>query len=281
MLQIGIHHHLIVSRQKKAGLYLINEVGDEVLLPTKYIPEGVQTGDRIRVFVYLDNEGRPIATTLEPYLTLNRFGYLQVSQVNRFGAFMDWGVEKELLIPFKEQADKMERGRSYVIFLHEDTKTNRLIGSARLGKFVRYENISVEEGEEVEALVTKKTPLGVMVIVNHLYQGLLYKSETFATLRPGEVVKAYVKKVREDGKLDLTLQQAGYAHVEPNAQKILELLGKRGGFINLHDKSDPQEIQLRLEMSKKTFKKAIGALYKQRLIEVEPGGIRLVNQNTP
>lgn len=276
MLQIGQHHELIFDRMTSAGAYLVNELGDDVLLPFKYVPESAETGDRLRVFIYLDNLGRPIATTLEPLLTLGQFGLMKVSEVNRFGAFLDWGIEKELLVPFREQGEKMERGRSYVVYLFEDRVTNRLVASARLGKFVELEDVELEEGEMVDALITRSSDLGTMAIINDEYQGLFYRNETFKNLRAGQVVKAYVKQVREDGKVDLVLEKPGYAHVEPNALRLLEIIKSRGGYLRLHDKSDPKDIQQQLEMSKKTFKKAVGALYKQRLIEVVDEGIRLV-----
>lgn len=275
MIPIGQSHVLKATRRLRAGMYLADQYGEEVLLPTKYIPEGLAPGDKLKVFVYLDNEGRPISTTLKPAAELYEFAYLRVRQMSRFGAFMEWGIEKDLLVPFSEQNEKMERGRSYLVYLYLDDVTGRMIATARIRRFLTYENIPLQEGQEAEMLICGKTQNGTQVIVENAYQGLVYKNETFGVLRPGEKRRGFVKQVREDGKIDMALQKQGYANVEPNAGKVLKALERGGGFLNLHDKSDPAEISRRMEMSKKTFKKAIGLLYKEGRIEILDHGIRL------
>ena len=275
MISIGQSQVLRASRKSSPGVFLADAHGEEVLLPVKYVPEGLQLGDDIKVFVYLDNQSRPIATTLKPTAEVGEFAWLRVREMSRFGAFMEWGVEKDLLVPFAEMNEKMERGRSYLVYIYLDDLTNRLLATARIRRYLTIDNIPLEPGQQADMLICSKVPLGTQVIVNNAYQGLLYKNETFEVLRPGTLRKGYVKNVREDGKIDMTLQQAGYGNVEPNAGKVLAALDRAGGFLNLHDKSDPAEITRRMEMSKKTFKKAIGLLYKQGRIEILDHGIRL------
>lgn len=276
MIEIGKYQTLKAARRIAHGMALVDEEGDDVLLPKKYVPESLAPGDAIEVFVYTDSEDWPVATTQRPKATLGQFACLQVKEVASFGAFLDWGLDKDLLAPFAEQARKMERGKSYLVYLLLDEQTDRLIASSKLAKFLETENIKLAEGEEVDLLIGPATDLGFNAIINHRYRGLLYKSELFRPLQPGDQCKGYVKTIRPDKKIDLTLQKPGYAHVEPNARKILQVLEKNNGFLGLHDKSDPAEIAARLQMSKKTFKKAIGALYKQRLIRIEADGVYLV-----
>lgn len=274
MISIGKTHVLKATRQMRAGMYLADEHGEEVLLPTKYIPEGLAPGGEVEVFVYLDNETRPIATTLKPNAEVGQFAWLQVRDVSRFGAFMEWGVEKDLLAPFSEQNEKMERGKGYLVYLYLDDVTGRIIATARYRRFLRTDTAGLDEGQEAEVLIGHKVQQGTVVIVENAWQGLLYKNETFKVLRPGERRKAYVKQVREDGKIDMVLQKPGYQSIEPNADRVMERLEKAGGFLDLHDKSSPVDITRRLEMSKKTFKKAIGLLYKAGRIEILEHGIR-------
>jgi len=274
-MQIGKHHTLEVLRDTPSGLFLGDEEGNDVLLPGKYIPPNTKVGDHIEVFIYKDHQSRLIATTLEPKIKLHQFELLGVKMTNQYGAFMDWGIEKDLFVPFKEQNKKMLEGRYYVVFMYIDDQTDRLVGSARINRFLDNEEIDLEEGEEVEILIWEATDIGYNVIVNQEYKGLIYDNEIFTQLRPGMTKKAYVKKIREDNKLDIILQKSGYENVEPNAQKILEMLNERDGFLPLTDKSAPDEIVFYLEMSKKMFKKAIGGLYKKKMIRLEKDGIYL------
>ncbi|KAA3623716.1 MAG: GntR family transcriptional regulator [Flavobacterium sp.] len=276
MLQLGEYQQLSILRETDPGLYLGNAEGDEVLLPHKYKPESFELGDEINVFVYLDHEERLVATTLEPYVKLNEFGYLHCSDVNKFGAFMDWGLEKQLFVPFKEQARPMKPGNWYIIRLYLDEQTNRLTGSSKTNKFLSNENLTVAKFDEVDILVTHLTDKGANVIVNGIHKGLIYLEDIFEDIRTGDRMKAYVKKIRHDNKLDIVLQTPGYKSIEPNANYVLDELKAAGGFMPLHDKSDPEIIKNELGLSKKSFKKAIGSLYKDKQIRIKEDGIELI-----
>ncbi|PQB04204.1 CvfB family protein [Aureitalea marina] len=275
MLKIGEFQELKILRETDPGLYLANEEGDEVLLPHKYKPVKFETGDVLNAFVYLDNQQRPVATTLEPHVKLNDFGYLRCSQVNKFGAFMDWGIEKQLFVPYKEQARPMKEGSWYVVRLYLDSLTGRLVGSSKTRRFLQNDELTVDKFDQVEVLITHITEQGAHVIVNGQHQGLIYIADIFEDLHSGDRFQAYIKKIRPDKKLDVVLQSPGYRSIEPNAQYILEELTAAGGFLPLHDKSEPKEIKDTLGLSKKSFKKAIGSLYKDKKIKIIEGGIEL------
>lgn len=277
-MQIGEYNVLEALRQTDNGWYLIDEEKNEVLMPNKYIPENFTEGTTIRVFVYKDSEDRLVATTDTPLITLNEFAYLQVKQVNNIGAFLDWGMEKDLMVPFREQPQKMQEGKSYVVRMAHDIATDRLFATARINKYLISEHITVSEKDEVDAIILDETDIGYKAIIENAHLGLLYKSETFRHLEPGDRIKVWVKKIREDGKIDLSLEPLGYEKIEPNAQKILTVLEENNGFLPLHDNSNPLEISEFLEMSKKTFKKAIGNLYKQKLILLEDNGIKQIKK---
>ncbi len=275
MIPIGFFHTLTIVRNTSVGLFLTDGT-NEILLPLKYVPEHATIGETMKVFVYLDHEERPVATTLEPYITLNQFGWLRVSYTNQFGAFMDWGLEKDIFVPFNEQARPMQEGRRYMIYLSLDPKTNRLIGSSKLNQYLDNENLTVSEGDEVDLMVSHITDLGVNVIINQKHKGLVYQNEIFQTVRPGDVLKGFIKTIRPDGKIDVSFEKLGRERIEENAQKILDLLKKGRGFLPLNDNSNPDDIKSVLQMSKKTFKKAVGTLYKEKLITIEENGIALV-----
>lgn len=276
MIKLGQNNTLTILRETEPGLYLGDDDENVVLLPHKYKPEHYDIGDSLSVFVYLDNEERPIATTLEPFLQLNSFGYLHCSDVNQYGAFMDWGLEKQLFVPFKEQARPMKQGHWYIVYLYLDEKTQRLVGSSKTNRFLQNDNLTVETFEEVEVLVTHLTEKGANVIVNGIHKGLIYIDDIFEDIRTGDRIKAFVKKIRPDNKIDIVLQAPGYRSIEPNANFIREELEAAGGFLPLHDKSDPETIKNELGMSKKSFKKAIGTLYKDKQIEIRDDGIQLI-----
>lgn len=279
MLKVGQLNKLEVLRGTSVGFYLGDDENNDVLLPHKHIPENLNVGDEVEVFLYRDSEDRIIATTLEPLIKLNEFACLQVSAATRIGAFLDWGLEKDLFVPFREQNQKLREGDYTVVYLYLDTETDRLVGSCRLNRHFEFENIELKEGEEVNLLILDKTDLGYNVAVNHKYRGLIYENEIFQRVAWGDTTKGFVKVVREDGKIDITLQKQGFENInEPNAQKILETLKANCGSLDLSDKSDSADIQGRLEMSKKAFKRAIGSLYKQKLIVIEPEGISLVQK---
>lgn len=277
MIKLGEYNTLEILRETEPGLYLGDDEENVVLLPHKYKPEVYEIGDKISVFIYLDNEERPIATTLEPFLQLNTFGYLHCSDVNEYGAFMDWGLEKQLFVPFKEQARPMKKGNWYIVYLYIDEKTNRLVGSSKTNNFVQNNNLTVSVFDEVEILVTHITEKGANVIVNGVHKGLIYMEDIFEDIRTGDKLPAYVKKIRHDNKIDLVLQKPGYRSIEPNANFIREELEAAGGFLPLHDKSDPETIKNMLGMSKKSFKKAIGTLYKDKQISIKEDGIELLD----
>lgn len=275
MLKLGEDNILKVDRETSVGLFLSDGEGNDVLLPNKYVYDDTKVGDEITVFVYLDSKERVVATTLNPTIRINEFAYMQAKQNTQFGTFMEWGLEKELLVPFREQGSEMEVGKWYVIFLYLDEETNRLVGSSRINRFFELENIELEEGDKVDALITGKTDLGWNVIINNLYRGLIYHNEVFKTIRPGDECKAFIKNIREDGKIDVSLQKTGYENIEPLSVGIIDKLISQEGFLPLNDKSSPQEISLTFGMSKKAFKKALGSLYKQKIIKIEEDGIYL------
>lgn len=278
MIEIGKYNTLEILRQTKVGLFLGNgNESEDLLLPNKYVPKQFEIGDEITVFVYLDHEERPVATTLQPYILLNEFALLRVNYTNRVGAFMDWGLEKDILVPFKEQAREMEKGKRYLVYLYLDEKTNRLVASSKTNQFLDNENLTVEKGEEVDLIVSHITDLGINVIINGKHKGLLYKDEVYDdSIRTGDKLRGFIKTIRPDHKIDVALQVQGYESIEPNAQKILGELKANRGFLRLNDNSHPEDIKVVLQMSKKTFKKAIGALYKDRLIEIKEDGIHLL-----
>lgn len=283
MIEIGKYNTLTILRETKVGLYLGSpdentDPSEDILLPNKYVPEHFVIGNEITVFVYLDYEERPVATTLKPYILLNEFALLRVNYTNKFGAFMDWGLEKDLFVPFKEQARPMEQGHLYLIYMYMDEMTDRLVGSSRINQFLDNENITVENGEKVDLIVSHITELGINVIINEKHQGLLYKNEVFEDLRTGDKIVGYIKNIRPDGKIDVSLQPFGMERVDISAQTILDELNANQGFLSLNDDSDPEDIKTALKMSKKTFKKAIGTLYKQKLIEIKEDGIYLVKE---
>lgn len=273
MIELGNYNTLKILRETDVGLFLGDDDVDDLLLPLKYVPDEFNIGDDISVFCYLDHEERPIATTLKPLIKRNTFGWLKVAEVNEFGAFMDWGLEKHLLVPFREQQTKMIEGESYVVFCYLDEKSFRLVASSRLNKFAKNEEISLNPNDEVDLLVSRQSELGWDVIINNKYQGLVFNSEVFQPMQVGATLKGYVKKIREDNKVDVVLKPIGYLGLEPAAKKIFEQLELAGGYISLHDKSAPEEIQEMFQMSKKTFKKAIGTLYRNRKIEIKNDGI--------
>lgn len=267
---------LTAKRRTLNGYYLVDDEENEVLLPNKYVPTGMKPDDEISVFIFKDSEDRLTATTIKPKILLNEFSVLDVVDVNPVGAFLDWGLEKDLLVPYSEQVEKMKVGRNYPVYLYMDDKTQRLVATGKINRILERDEITVETGEEVELLICNSTDIGINVIINNLHPGLLYDNELFQAVTPGERIMGYVKHIRPDKKIDVTLQKQGYENVEPNAMKILERLKDNNGFLNLTDKSDPVIILAKLEMSKKLFKKAIGSLYKQRLIRIDKDGIYLV-----
>jgi len=276
MIELGKYNLLTAARKTENGLYLSDQQGREVLLPNKYVTEDLAIGHEIEVFIFNDSEDRLTATTAKPKILLNEFAFLQVKEVTNFGAFLDWGLEKDVFVPFKEQPVKMISGKKYIVYLYLDTQTDRLVASANFNRFLEKENVYVEKGEKVDVLILDQTELGLNVIINNMHRGLIFNNDIFQVIKTGDKVEGYIKNIRPDNKIDVTLQKQGFANIEPNAQKILEKLESNNGFLNLTDKSDPIEIIGLLEMSKKTFKKAIGTLYKKKIIRLEKDGIYLI-----
>ncbi|HKL37537.1 MAG TPA: S1-like domain-containing RNA-binding protein, partial [Bacteroidales bacterium] len=242
MIEPGLHHTLQVVRTSEQGVYLTRDEEEAILLPNRYIPTGLQMEDEIEVFVYTDSQGRLIATTLQPKITLHRFSFLEVTSVTQYGAFVDWGIAKELLVPFREQDKRLEAGQHTVVYLYKDEASGRLAGSAKVRKFLDNHQVAVDTEEEVQILIYDQTELGYKAIVNDRHEGLIYSNEIYQSVGIGQRLKAYVKKVREDGKLDLDLQPPGYSKVAPNAERILNVLKDHDGWLPLTDKSSPQAI---------------------------------------
>jgi predicted RNA-binding protein (virulence factor B family) len=274
-INVGTYNELEVIKQMDFGIYLRD--GDvEILMPTKWVPQGTKIGDTLSVFVFRDSDDRLIATTVQPYATVDTFAFLEVKQVNEIGAFLDWGMDKDLLVPFSEQPYRMQPGSSYVVFVYVDEVTNRLVASAKLNRYIEKDDIDLRDGDIVDLLVYSETPLGFNAIINNLYSGLIYKNETYEVVRIGDAMKGYVKQVREDNKIDLSLQKSGFELVDDVKWRILNLLKQSNGVLPLTDDSTPEEIKSKLQISKKAFKKAVGALYKERLVKLTPEGIVLV-----
>lgn len=275
MLELGKFNTLKIARKVDFGVFLSSGT-DEVLLPKKYLEPAMEIGSDVAVFIYKDSEDRTIATTQKPFAQVGEFAYLKVKEVNSFGAFMDWGLEKDLLVPFREQDKKLEAGKSYVVYVYVDKLTKRIAASAKINRYAKNDEMLLSENEEVDLLLFKQTDLGYGAIINNLHQGLIYKNEVFTNLAVGDKVKGWIKTLREDGRIDLRLQKVGF-ELSDDAQKlILKKLSEKNGFLALNDASEPQLIKNELGMSKKTFKKAIGGLFKSKRISLEENGIKLL-----
>lgn len=277
MIQIGRYNNLKVVKIVDFGLYLDGGDDGEILLPARYITELPQPGDEMNVFVYRDSEDRLIATTDRPFSTVGEFAYLQVTAVNKVGAFMQWGLPKDLLVPFREQKVSMKQGGIYLVYIYVDDATKRIVASAKIEKFIGNRFPDYAPGTKVKALVYNHNELGYRCIVDNLYHGLIYQNETFRPVELGVEIDAYVKRVRDDGKIDLTVSPVASVRVERLAARILEKVRENNGRLPVSDHSSAELIQEMFECSKKDFKKAIGLLYKQRAISISPEHIELQN----
>ena len=275
MIHIGEYNTLTIMRETDPGLFLMDEEDNEVLLPNRYVPEEFKIWDKLEVFVYLDNEERLVAVTDKPYIKKDEFALLRCNEVTQFGAFLDWGMVKELFCPFKEQAFKMKKGGWYLVFCYLDEESNRLVASSKTNQFLDNKELTVNQFDEVDLIASHPSDIGWNVIVNKLHLGLIYNDNVFQDISVGDKLKGIVKKIRPGNKLDISLGQVGFRNIEPNAEKILHHLHDNSGFLNLTDKSNPDDIKDVLQMSKKSFKKAIGTLYKQRQILIKDDGIYL------
>ena len=272
---LGKYNQLEVVKEVDFGVYLDGGDDGEILLPSRYVPEGCKPGDVLNVFIYLDNEERLIATTLQPKVQVGEFACLEVAWINEYGAFLDWGLMKDLFVPFREQKMKMQKGRSYVVHAHVDEESYRIMASAKVERYLSKEKPDYQPGQEVEIMIWQRTDLGYKAIVENQYSGLIYQGEIFKSLEPGMKLTAYIRQVREDGKIDLTLQKDGQKKVEDFSEVLLQFIKDQGGHTLLNDKSAAEDIYEAFGVSKKTFKKAGGDLYKKRLIVLEEGVIRL------
>jgi predicted RNA-binding protein (virulence factor B family) len=276
MIEVGKNNVLTALRMTSVGMYLGNDTGEELLLPNKYVPDDLKVDDDIDVFIYKDSEDRLIATNLVPKIKLHEFACLTCKDVNSTGAFLEWGLEKDLMVPFREQAKPMEVGKRYPVYLYLDERTGRLAASSKIEGFIEKQHIKLEVGEKVSVLICYTSDLGVNVIINNRYKGIIYHNDLFTHISIGDIIDAYIKNIREEGKIDVTLQKQGYNQIIDAAEKIKAKLKTSNGVLKLTDKSDAEEIMFRLQMSKKTFKKAIGGLYKSGIIRIEEDGIYLV-----
>lgn len=274
---LGKYNFLRVVKEVDFGLYLDGDDDGEILLPSRYVLAGVKPGDELRVFIYLDQDERLIATTLEPFVQVGEFAYLEVAWTNQFGAFLNWGLMKDLFVPFREQKQKMEKGRRYLVHVHLDEESYRIMASAKVEHYLEKEMPAWQSGQEVELLVWQRTDLGYKVIANHAYAGMIYANEIFQPVSVGMRLSGFVKQIRPDGKIDFALQKGGAAKVDDFAEVLLNHLRRQGGVSPFHDKSDAELIYQTFGVSKKTFKKAVGDLYKRRLIVLDEKSIRLVN----
>jgi uncharacterized protein len=275
MLEIGKYNTLKVLRQVEFGFYLEAFDYGEVLLPNRYADQRLRVGDDIEVIVYLDGEERLIATTEKPYATVGEFAYLRITEVNQFGAYADWGLKKELFIPFAEQKVKCEAGLKYMVYIYLDDLTERIIGTTKLHKFLDLSPALVKEGQKVDALIWSMTDFAYTVIFNNSHLGILYKNEVFQKLFLGQKIEVYIKKVREDFKIDLSLHTITVERFDEFSELLLQKLKESNGFMKVTDKTDADKIYEMFGMSKKNFKKAVGKLYKDRKIMIHDDGIQL------
>src|SRR3989339_95113 len=265
MAKIGQFNKLRVVKKLDFGIYLDGDSHGEILMPKQYVPENCNPEDEIDCFIYLDSEDRIIATTLTPFAKVGEFAYLEVVSVSAIGAFLKWGLPKDLFVPFREQKQKMEVGRFYLVYLYLDEDTNRIAASAKLEQFLLDVPPEYSVGQEVDLLIYHKTDLGYKAIINTEHLGVLYKNEVFQELRPGQKIKGYINKIREDKKIDLALQKPGFEKIDSLTDVILKKIAENNGFLEVSDKTEAGKIYELFGVSKKTFKKAIGALYKKKL----------------
>lgn len=278
MTEIGRFNELRVVRETDNGVYLDGEELGEILMPQKFVTEEVRNSGVANVFVYNDSEDRLVATTEDPKAVAGDFVFLQVVSVNRYGAFLDWGLPKDLLVPFGEQKATMVEDRFYLVHIYLDIITKRLVASAKIEKFLDNTPPEYQVGDEVDLLIADETDLGYKAIINNEHWGMLYKNQVFQPIKTGDKIKGYINKIREDEKIDLLIEKPGYEKVDSIAQKILDELKSNRGFIAVSDKTSPEMIQAMFGISKKNFKKAIGNLYKKRIIEFVSDGIQLAKK---
>lgn len=275
MIEIGKYNTLRVVKVVDFGVYLDGEERGEILLPNEYVPKDCFPDDYLKVFVYFDSEDRIIATTEVPHIQVGEFAWMKVVSTSSVGAFLDWGLRKDLLVPFREQRDRMEEGKSYLVYAYVDESSDRIVATAKIEKYLDNVPVKYKRGQEVDVLIARKSDLGYNVIVDNLYWGLVYRNEIFRPLKLGQKLKGYIKGVREDEKIDITLQKRGYDRVGVVVEKILEKLEDNGGVLDVSDKTAPEIIYNLFECSKKDYKKAIGTLFKEKKIDLTDTEIKL------
>jgi predicted RNA-binding protein (virulence factor B family) len=271
-LRMGQYNRLKVIKQLDFGIYL-DGYEDEILMPTQYVPADVEIGDFVDVFIYRDSEDRAIATSLEPYGTVGEFAYLTVNAATPLGVFMDWGLPKDLFVPFKQQRDNMVVGKSFLVFIHLDTQTDRIVASAKIERFLDEDVTGLTEGMQVDLLPYEYTDMGIKALVNQRHLGVLYRDEVFKNIELGKTITGFVKKIREDQKIDLALVEQSYNRIEGSKSDVYQQLQAANGFLPFNDKSDPAAIYRTFGMSKKDFKKTIGGLLKEGKISIKEDGI--------
>lgn len=275
MAEIGKDNILTIARCEEYGLYLKDDDGNEILLPNRYVTDDMEIGDEVNVFVYTDSEDRPVATTEQPYAKVGDFALLRVKSVNNIGAFLDWGLMKDLLVPFREQKVRMMSGRSYIVYVYLDDESQRVVASAKLDKFLDNKIPEYKYRQKVDILVTQRTDLGYKVIVDNLFWGMIYHNEIFQEINIGDRLEAFIKNVRQDGKIDIKLGDREVKRVKSLADTIMEYIAENGGTIHITDKSSPDTIREAFNCSKKDYKKTLGFLYKAQKILITPDEITL------
>ncbi|MBI2720729.1 MAG: GntR family transcriptional regulator [Bacteroidetes bacterium] len=278
MIQIGKTNTLNILRETAVGLHLGDEDKNEVLLPNSYIKSSYKVKDQIEVFIYKDSEDRLIATPQIPYAEIYSFAFLRVTSITEVGAFLDWGLEKDLFLPYREQKNDMQEGESYVVYIYLDEETDRIIASAKVANFISNEHLQVEVGDEVDLIVFEESPLGFSCIIDRMHRGLMYRNDIYKDIQIGDELKGYIKNIRQDNLIDLSLQKSGFQNVLSSTDIILEYLDHNNGYLNLTDKSTPEEIAKQFAMSKATFKKSIGVLYRHRKVLIKDDGVYLVKE---
>ena len=278
MAEIGRYNTLRVIKKVDFGLYLDGGEGEEILLPKRFVPPGVQEGDELEVFLYHDSENRVIATTQRPKALAGEIAMMEAVATTKQGAFLDWGLMKDLFVPLSQQEERMQEGHSYLVRVYIDEQTGRVAATQRIARFLSNDDLTVTEREPVDLVVYQKTDIGYKVIINNLHTGVLHYNEVFRELKIGDKEKGFIKTIREENKIDVALGERGYKRVEGEAEKILRLLQENDGYLPYHDKSDPDDIYEFFGMSKKTFKMTVGALYKQQKVELTKTGIKLIQE---
>ena len=276
MIKLGDYNILKIVKSVDFGLYLDGGDAGEILLPNRYVPNGFAIGDDLEVFIYLDQDEKLVATTLHPLAKVGDIAYLEVAWVNEYGAFLNWGLMKDLFCPFREQKMRMQKGQSYIVYVKEDEESHRLIATAKVDKYLSTDRPPYKHGDAVDILIWQKTDLGFKAIVSNQYQGQIYEDQIFQPLHTGDRLTAYVDHIRQDHKIDITLQPTGRRQTEEFSEVLLRYLQENNGHCDLGDKSPSELIADRFKVSKKVYKKAVGDLYRRRLITISDQGIDLV-----